>query len=306
MSLPAASTLPDEVRAHCAAVAASATAVRIDESALTRIADGGWDVADPGLDARSHLLDAEPEDVAMAMLIGDAVNFGSGWFPTLRKRVDHATGRPLSGSITIATALVEHYRAHGVWRPEQLRRTRTDVLAAVLGQRPDHELMSLYAQAMRALGSFLGDRTALGFVAEAGGSAATLARSLADGMALFADHGFYKRAQITANDLALAGVARFGDLDELTIFADNLVPHVLRCEGVLVYDVALAEHVDAGRTLPLGRWEREIRGCAVHACEQLAPALGVPPRVLDTWLWNRGQDAAMKARPRHRCRNVFY
>ncbi len=37
-------------------------------------------------------------------------------------------------------------------------------------------------------------------------------------------------------DLPLAGVAEFGDLDRLTIFADNLVPHVLRCDGVLVYD----------------------------------------------------------------------
>ena len=45
---------------------------------------------------------------------------------------------------------------------------------------------------------------------------------------MFADHGFYKRAQIVASDLALAGVAEFDDLDRLTIFADNLVPHVLR------------------------------------------------------------------------------
>ncbi len=44
---------------------------------------------------------------------------------------------------------------------------------------------------------------------------------------MFDDRGFYKRAQIVASDLALAGVARFADLDRLTIFADNLVPHVL-------------------------------------------------------------------------------
>ena len=41
-------------------------------------------------------------------------------------------------------------------------------------------------------------------------------------MPFFDDLGFYKRAQITANDLALAGVATFDDIDELTVFADNL------------------------------------------------------------------------------------
>jgi hypothetical protein len=299
-------TLTDAVRHHCATVAASATAVRIDRDALARVAEGAWEVVDPGLDARRHLLDADPEDVAMAMLIADAVNFGSGWFPTLRKRVDPETGRPLSGSITVAWALTDHHRLHGVWTADALRATRADALAAVLGQRPDHELMSLYAQALRSLGAFLGPRSALGLVAEARGSAVTLATRLAQGMALYADRGFYKRAQITANDLALAGVASFRDLDELTIFADNLVPHVLRCEGILVYDEALAAHIDAGHLLPLGSWEHEIRACAVHACEQLAPALGVPPRILDTWLWNRGQAPAIKARPRHRCRCVYY
>jgi hypothetical protein len=28
--------------------------------------------------------------------------------------------------------------------------------------------------------------------------------------------------------------------------------------------------------------------------------------VLDMWLWNRGQAPEIKARPRHRCRTVYY
>ena len=44
---------------------------------------------------------------------------------------------------------------------------------------------------------------------------------------------FFKRAQIAAADLALAGIAPADDLGELTLFADNLVPHVLRVDGVL-------------------------------------------------------------------------
>ena len=40
--------------------------------------------------------------------------------------------------------------------------------------------------------------------------------------------------------------------------------------------------------------------------EELARRLEVPPRTLDTWLWDRGQAPEYKARPRHRCRCVFY
>ena len=125
-------------------------------------------------------------------------------------------------------------------------------------------------------------------------------------MPAFADRGFYKRAQIVPANLALAGVASYPDLDRLTIFADNLVPHVLRCDGILRYDPRLAAHIDAGRQLRPGPQEAEIRACAVVACEELSARLGVAPRTLDSWLWNRGQGAEYKALPRHRCRCVFY
>ena len=102
------------------------------------------------------------------------------------------------------------------------------------------------------------------------------------------------------------GLGRFDDLDRLTIFADNLVPHVLRCDGVLVYDARLAAHIDAGRPLRLGPQEREIRACAVHACELIARRLDVTAHELDHWLWHRGHAPEYKARPRHRCRTIFY
>ena len=183
---------------------------------------------------------------------------------------------------------------------------RTEEVAAVLGQRADHELMALFAQALRQLGAFLDRRSALDLVREAGGSAERLAELLAAGMTMYADHGFYKRAQIVPHDLDLAGVARLRDLDRLTIFADNLVPHVLRVDGVLRYDERLARHIDAGRDLRPGPQEREIRGCAVHACAQAAARLGLEERDLDHRLWNRGQGERYKALPRHRCRTVWY
>jgi hypothetical protein len=292
--------LPDDVRSACAAIAASAGSVQIDLDALGTVMPG----PSPALDPERHYLEGSEADVATYLLTLDTINFGSGWWPTLRKR--EVAGKAISGYFTVAWALADRFRAHGPWSTAELRALRADEMAAVLGQPRDHELMALFAQALRQLGVFLGERSALDLVAEAGGSAVRLAELLAGGMAMYDDRGFYKRAQIVPSDLALAGVARFGDLDRLTIFADNLVPHVLRVDGVLRYEPHLAERIDAGRLLRPGGQEREIRACAVHASVLLAQRLGVDEQTLDHWLWNRGQQPRYKAIPRHRCRTVFY
>ena len=87
-------------------------------------------------------------------------------------------------------------------------------------------------------------------------------------MPFFDDHGFYKRAQIVPNDLTLAGVAEFDDLDRLTIFADNLVPHVLRVDGVLRYDAELARADRLRRAARAGRRgarDPRVRGARLRA-----------------------------------------
>ncbi len=285
-----------EVRSFCREIARTARFVSIDLDAARPPARAD----PPALDPEAHYLEGSREDVAAYLLTLDAVNFGSGWFPTLRKR----PGR--SGYFTVAWALADRFRAHGPWSDEELRALQPAELASVLGQEPGHPLMRLYAEALRDLGRFLGGRTALDLIAEADGSAERLASMLARGMRFFDDRGFYKRAQIVPSDLALAGLASFHDLDRLTIFADNLVPHVLRVDGVLRYDPDLAAHIDAERLLPPGREEREIRACALHACELLTERTGLPPRVLDIRFWNRGQAPEYKRVPRHRTRGVYY
>jgi putative queuosine salvage protein len=288
--------LCEEVRASCAAIAESARDVKIDLGRVGAIEVG----PQPELDPERHYLEGSAEDVAMFTLTLDAINFGSGWFPTLRKRPG------CSGYNTIAWALTDRFRAEGPWSPGELATLDTETVADVLGQERGHELMALYAEALRQLGAFIGDRTALEVVAAAEGSAERLAEQLAAGMPLFDDPGFYKRAQIVPSDLTLAGVAEFRDIDRLTIFADNLVPHVLRVDGVLRYSDELAAAIDTEALLPPGEPEREIRACAVVACEAIAANLGVPPRVLDNWLWNRGQQPRYKALPRHRTRTTAY
>jgi hypothetical protein len=288
--------LCDEVRAGCAAIARAARHVSIDLDRVGEIEPG----PEPELDPERHFLEGSAEHVALFTLTLDAINFGSGWFPTLRKRPG------CSGYYTVAAGITDRFRARGPWSAHELRALDAATIAGALGQERDHELMALFARALRELGAFLADRSALDVVAAAAGSAQRLAEQLVAGMPMFDDPGFYKRAQIVPSDLALARVAGFDDLDRLTIFADNLVPHVLRVDGVLRYAPALAARVDAGELLAPGEEEREIRGCAVHACEAIAAELDVSPRLLDGWLWNRGQRPRYKAIPRHRTRTTAY
>jgi hypothetical protein len=285
-------SLSDRVRENAARIAAEARHVAIDLDRLGSIERGPAPVLDP----ERHFLEGAREDVAAYLLTLDTINFGSGWFPTLRKRPG------CSGYYTVSSALADHWRSVGPWSADELRRMEPDVIADVLGQERGHELMGLYAQALRALGDWLGScKSAL----TACVTAEAFAESLC-AMPFFDDVGFWKRAQITANDFQLAGIADFADIDRLTIFADNLVPHVLRVDGVLRYSDQLAARIDSRELLETGDEEREIRGCAVHACELIAAELGIPARDLDVMLWNRGQGERYKSRPRHRTRTVYY
>jgi hypothetical protein len=101
-------------------------------------------------------------------------------------------------------------------------------------------------------------------------------------------------------------------MDHLTIFADNLVPHVLRLDGLLEYDGALLERIEQEHYIEADSPEEvEIRACAVHAVELLVEEVRrrgsyVNAMMLDQYLWNRGQLPIFKNRPRHRTRTVFY
>ena len=313
------------IRAACAEVTRRARFVEIDSDGLSSFADRlaaeAW--PEESLDPAHHFQGEAAETLAFVIAL-DAINFGSGWFPRLRKRAG------LSGYRTIATGLKEHVEASGAPTGEKLRRATDAEMARVFGQSLNDpevaELMNLFARAWRDLGEWLGriheDRFEL-LIERCEGRAARLVSALAE-MPLYRDVAdyegisvpFYKRAQITAVDLSLAfegeGFGRFADLDSLTLFADNLVPHVLRCEGVLRYADDLAAAIDDEQLLETGSAEEtEIRAVAVTAVERLTEALADRGRpttahALDGLLWNAGQSPGIKARPRHRARNTFY
>lgn len=313
--------LPDEladpfraVRRGCAAVADRARFVRIDHEALQRYAKTIPIATVRAEDGPLLPPQSDPEVLCAFVLTLDAINFGSGYFPYMAKR------QGKSGYRTVEAALIDRFARTGPVTAAELAAATPARCADLFGQSLDSaplaELMELFARAWRDLGTVVGGPF-LPFVDACGRSAAQLVRRLCT-MPLYRDWvrrdglfvPFLKRAQLTAADLNAAlpeGAGRFSDLDDLTLFADNLVPHVLRLDGVLVYEPALLAQIEAERLIePGSREEIEIRATAVHAVELLSNALPLHARELDYWLWKRGGAPHYKSHPRHRTRCTFY
>jgi hypothetical protein len=308
----AGNSISDQVRAACAWVAARARSVRIEESAVEAYAaelppPPALSPPDPEMELR----EGDRETRAAFVLCLDAINFGSGWWPTIRKR----PGR--SGYFTIAAGLTECFRGSGPWSADELARLAAADIAGVLGQAAEHPLMADYAAALRDVGRHVAgehDGHFENVLDAAAGSATKLAGLLAAWDA-FADVStyegrsvpFFKRAQIAAADIDRMGIAKLRDLDRLTAFADNLVPHVLRVDGVLRLDSALEARIEAGDLLEHGSPEEvELRACAIHAIELFAGATPLSPAEIDSVLWTRGRAERYKSIPRPRSRNTAY
>jgi Potential Queuosine, Q, salvage protein family len=297
--------LTDDIRERAAWVAGRARHVRIQHDAIDAYAATLPADAPPPPDLPPGTSDEERAAFSLTL---NAINFGSGWFPTLRK----APG--LSGYRSVEAGV----RAHGPWSPEELVAMTPERIAAAVGQDPGHELMSLFATHLAELGQRVRDEHGGSFLALArsgNGSAVALAAYLAtwpgwhDVSAYDRERvPLFKRAQIAAGDLATIGIAPADDLAELTIFADNLVPHVLRIDGVLAFDADLVARIGREELIAHDSPEEvEIRACALHAVELLVAARGAITASAADWvLWQRGAEPRYKVHPRHRARTTAY
>jgi Queuosine salvage protein len=315
----------EQVRMTCREVAAKATRIHINYDYIPAYAASlpVQMVLSPELDPGCHYLDEEENTVAFLLTL-DTINFGSGYFPHLRKRPG------MSGYFSIASSLNDMYKSLGGLSAADLDRITVDKCTRIFGQDPANriigELMQHFTTALNDLGRYLLDCFDGNFahLVEAADSSAQRLVRLLKKMPYFNDVEpydgievpFYKRAQIAAADLSIAfkgqSWGNFNDLDQLTIFADNLVPHVLRMDGVLIYEQFLTDRIAAGASILAGSPEEvEIRACAVHAVELVKKELrntgqAINSSDLDNFLWNRGQHPQYKAVPRHRTRCVFY
>ena len=103
------------IRARAAEVSRRAKFVRIDATALARLAESLADdpPAPPAWDAATHHRGTPRSTLAYVITL-DAINFGSGWFPKLRKRGDR------SGYFTIAMGLKDRFDIEGPWSAREL------------------------------------------------------------------------------------------------------------------------------------------------------------------------------------------
>lgn len=167
---------------------------------------------------------------------------------------------------------------------------------------------------------------AVNLVTAANGSAVALVDLVTKHFPGFRDHSvykghqvfLYKRAQIFVADLWGAfkgkGIGEFRDISSITMFADYVVPAVLRHWGILTCSQALVKMVDSLQELPSGSEEEvELRACTITAVERLREYLAARTGTevlsvqVDWWLWSSGLPSAVeKVPPYHRTQTIYY
>src|SRR3954462_4935797 len=118
-----------EIRGACRELAQRATHVKIQPDRIVDYASSlpiERAIA-PTLDPTTHYL-GEPRDTLAFFLTLDTINFGSGYFPHLKKRPG------MSGYFTVASSLTDHYRAHGAIAPNRLADLSAQDCAAMFRQ----------------------------------------------------------------------------------------------------------------------------------------------------------------------------
>lgn len=310
----------DSLRQGFAFVCEHADDVQIDMPALKTFAQEVLTYPAPDtFDDTHHFISGNAEADYAYVLLLDSVNFGSGYDPVLRSEKTLQDG---GFYFTMAARLKRKFEDDPLTLADVMALTLADV-AEIFGfsdMLKSTELATLYLDAMQKMADT---------ILRNGGSFTEFVESMNSDVGkcveilikqpLFKDEslykgqkiGFYKRAQITAADLHLSakrrGVTLFNNIDNLTLFADNAVPHVLYRSGVLRYSDKLAAKIERGEVLsPSSPKEVEIRGCAAHATELIASEIGWCAMDVDHRLWHRSEDGDMRALPTHRTYSIFY
>jgi len=106
----------------------------------------------------------------------------------------------------------------------------------------------------------------------------------------------------------------FVDIDQLTIFADTVIPAVLRKLNIIQLDDALAEKIDTGKHLPAGGLELELRAVSISVCQAIVKKVKEKYNLddfnameLDYYLWTLGKEPQFRIVERHSTIDtVFY
>ena len=109
----------------------------------------------------------------------------------------------------------------------------------------------------------------------------------------------------------------FSDINDLTVFSDNVLPAVLRASGVLQYSDELGELVDSNTKITDREQEASIRAGAVVACEQIVAQYNaknataedptpINAMALDYHLWLAGKNPQFRQLARHATHSIYY
>src|SRR5688500_13337968 len=109
-------TVTDRIRQASAEVARRAKHVRVDQRAIEPYAPSLplEQAIAPAIDWNTHYRGGDDAGTAAFFVTLDAINFGSGYFPHLRKRPG------MSGYFTVATSLKEEVERNGPMSAERL------------------------------------------------------------------------------------------------------------------------------------------------------------------------------------------
>lgn len=118
---------------------------------------------------------------------------------------------------------------------------------------------------------------------------------------------FDKRAQLGPGELygrfRNKGEFKVDDIDELTVFADYVLPKGLRDLGILVYEKSLADKVDSEQIIQAESQEEiEIRASTIHAADDLVNKINkarddkINALYIDYKLWS---ESRVKKGPHH-------
>jgi len=311
----------DTIRRGCAEVASMARHVTIRYDLLPDYAEG-LKLLPPAkvLDTGHHFTGKEDEQTAAYIMALDAINFGSGYVPQLVAEGWTLIDRSIY--FTLATKLKNQFEKDGAWTADDMAHMLAVDISRVLGLgkgRYSDEFAVLCAQSISETGRMINadfDGSFMALMKRAGGGVENFVRTLIrmhhfNDVHRYRGHmiAFYKRAQITAADMHLAfGRKLFSDIEHLTMFADNGVPHVFHIDGILEYTPALAERIARGDDIPSGSEEEiEMRACALHVVELLATQRGLSAMDVDHILWHRSvDDSRYHESPPHRTMSRFY
>lgn len=274
-----------------------------------------------GLDAGTHFVsEASPAATSSFVMALDTVNFGSGWFAAAQKAGVALEYTVISGCLKRAFA-TGRLNTPAKW-VETSPADCHDIFGMSLGVNHEMDgLMALFAEHLQTAGKIL-VRDYGGEVQnllQASGYSAPVLAGIVAAWPNFADVAqykgvdvpIYKRAQILAADMHLA-LGGFSGMEELTSFADNMVPHVLRHGGILEYTPELAAAIDGGVMIGHGTPEEvELRACGIHAVELMKQSAvkqgyNVTAVNIDHILWNRGYEPDIYAKPSHKTMTVWY